>query len=378
MIAEGRRGTRVAPRPALRVPQPAATPRRLPGRRDLTIGLADPELLPPIGPALARVDLDKLGLEAADPDLIALVGASLQADGIPARSLTVVGGALDGIERVLEAHLRPGDRVIIEDPAYPSIRDIVLALGLVVLPVPVDDRGLRPEAFEAALGKGAQAAIVVPRAQNPLGAALDQERADELRALLERHPDVLLIEDDHAGLVAGPSYLTLTGASWSRWAVIRSVSKILHPDLRLALLAGDETTVARVEGRQALGPRWVSQILQATTAELLRDPSFTRTAERARETYGRRRAALIEALAQHGITAHGKSGLNVWVPVREEAPVVRALLEQGWVVLAGEHFRLATAPGIRVTISTLKQDESPELAEVIASVESRGRARRAY
>jgi DNA-binding transcriptional MocR family regulator len=85
------------------------------------------------------------------------------------------------------------------------------------------------------------------------------------------------------------------------------VSKTLHPDLRLALVAGDETTIARVEGRQALGPRWVSHILQATTAILLRDPESRRRARRARDVYTRRRRALIDALAERGIAA-GRPG----------------------------------------------------------------------
>ena len=45
--------------------------------------------------------------------------------------------------------------------------------------------------------------ILVPRAQNPLGAALDPEREAVLRGLLEPHHDMLLVEDDHAGIVSG-------------------------------------------------------------------------------------------------------------------------------------------------------------------------------
>ena len=378
VIADGRRGTRVAPRPALRIVGPPRIAPRPPARRDLAVGLADPELLPEIGPALARIDLDKLALESADPELLEVGAGLLTHDGVPADSLTVVSGALDGIERVLAAHLRPGDRVIVEDPAYPPIRDILLALGMVPVPVPVDDRGLLPDQFGAALQNDVQAVAIVPRAQNPLGAALDPERVEELRAPLEQHPDLLIVEDDHAGIVSGAPFLTLTPADWPRWAVIRSVSKTLHPDLRLALVAGDATTIARVEGRQALGPRWVSHILQATTAVLLRDPQTRARARHARDIYTARRRALIDALAERGILAHGRSGLNVWVPVTEEAPVVHGLLDAGWAVLAGEPFRFASAPGIRITISTLVEPEAVEVADAIAAVEQRGRSRRAY
>lgn len=386
VIADGRRGTHVAPRPALRAPARAAPgidASGLPSHvRDLTIGLPDPALLPPVGPAAARIDLDaKLrisSLEATDPELLELAGRSFRSDGIPAEAIGIASGAFDGIERVLEAHVRPGDRVIVEDPTYDSIRDLLLALGLIAVPVPVDDLGLLPGPLHAALTKGAEAILVVPRAQNPLGAALDPQREADLRALLEPYPDLLLIEDDHAGIVAGVPCRTLVTSASHRWAVIRSVSKVLHPDLRLAVLAGDEMTIDRVEGRQALGPRWVSHVLQALVVELLRDPEFEPTAARARDVYAARRRALLAGLDERGIPAHGRSGLNVWVSLREEAPVVRALLDAGWLVAAGERFRIATPPGIRITIATLREDEAEEIAGIIGSVERSGRRRRAY
>jgi DNA-binding transcriptional MocR family regulator len=385
-IADGRRGTRVAPRPALRAPAPARArsepPPNAPIRRDLSIGLADPALLPPLEPAIARIDLeDKLrvsALEAADEELLELAASWFEADGVAADSMTVVSGAFDGIERMLQAHLRPGDRVVVEDPCYPPIRDILLALGLVAVPVAVDDRGLVPEALQAGLAKGAHAVLCVPRAQNPLGAAIDDSRARELGALLEPHPDVLIVEDDHASIVSGAPYASMITRSWPRWAVIRAMSKFLNPDLRLAIVAGDETTIARLEGRQALGPRWVSHILQATAAELLRDPEFEAIAARARDTYAARREALVGALAQHGVSAHGRSGLNVWVPVREEAPVVRELLDAGWLVTAGERFRFASPPRIRVTTAMLDAQEAVAVADVIAAVEQAARPGRAY
>jgi DNA-binding transcriptional MocR family regulator len=384
VVAEGRRGTRVADRPPLRTPtRPVSMPTApSAGIRDLSIGLPDLALLPPLAPALARIDLDTrlaiAGLDGPDPDLLEVARADFDRDGLPAGAIAVVSGALDGVERVLQAHLRPGDRVLTEDPAYPSIRDIVLALGLVAVPVRLDQYGMVPEALESALADGAESIVSVPRAQNPLGAALDHDRAATLRALLAAHPRLLVVEDDHTGPVSGAPFATLTGPQSERWAVIRSTSKTLHPDMRLALVAGDETTIARVEGRQALGPRWVSHLLQALGAEVLGDPKFRQTCARAAEAYAERRAALIGALTEHGVEAHGRSGMNVWVQVREEAPIVRALLDAGWLVLAGEHFRIRTPPGIRITVSTLQDGEAEEIAGVIAAAEHAGRPRRAY
>jgi DNA-binding transcriptional MocR family regulator len=268
--------------------------------------------------------------------------------------------------------------VVVEDPAYTSTRDILLALGLVAVPVPVDEFGVLAEQFEARLEQGVEAVLLVPRAQNPFGSAMDAERSSELQAVISKRPDVVIVEDDHAGIVSGASFSTIVTPAARRWAVIRSTSKVLHPDLRVALMAGDAATIARVEGRQALGTRWVSHVLQAIVAALLTEPGFTGNAARARDAYTARREAMIGALAARGVRAHGRSGLNVWIPVREEAPVVGALLEAGWLVAAGEHFRIHTPPGIRITISTLRDGEAERLADVVAAVEHSGRPRRAY
>src|SRR5947209_13115679 len=314
VIAEGRRGTRVALRPALRLPPPARPTRPVdptaPGVRDLTIGLPDPDLLPPIEPALGRVDLERslrMGLlEAPNPDLLEVGAEAFAQDGIPAGALAVVAGAFDGLERVLQAHLRPGDRVLVEDPAYIGVVDLLLALGLVAVPVAVDESGLVPEEFAGALRHGVEAAVIVPRAQNPFGSAMDEEREATLRDILAEHQDVLVIEDDHAGSVSGARFSTLITPQLSRWAVLRSVSKDLHPDLRLALMAGDETTIARVEGRQALGPRWVSHIIQALVAEMLRAQDYLLAAAHARDVYTARRSALVAALPGRGNDAAGR------------------------------------------------------------------------
>jgi DNA-binding transcriptional MocR family regulator len=365
----GRRGSRVRPRPAttgreqLRVEVP-------PGGRDLAGGNPDPRLLPRLAPALAAAaeagDREPVlyGADPVDPDLVRIARAELDADGVAAGPLTVASGSLDAVERVLAAHLKPGDAVAVEDPGWGSTLDLIPALGLRPVPVPVDDDGPCPDDLRRALDSGARAVIVTDRAQNPTGACVTASRAAALRAVLREHPQTLLIEDDHGhGIVDLPLH-PLAGVT-RHWAFVRSAAKAYGPDLRLAVLAGDPVTVDRVRGRQRLGPGWVSLLLQRAVAHLWTAGAVDRTA--VARSYRTRRDALVTALAARGVAAHGRSGLNVWVPVPDETGAVARLLQSGWAVAPGARFRLASPPGIRITVSTLALEDITPLADAVAT-----------
>jgi len=349
------------------------------GARDLASGNPDPELLPDIAPVLRGMEPPRqlYGDDTADPGLLELAGEELGADGIDAGDLAVVSGALDGIERALSVQLQPGDLVAVEDPGFAGLFHLLRAMGLALRPVAIDAWGMIPTALGEALEDGVAALVLNPRGQNPTGASLDEERAAALRRVLDREPEVMVLEDDHLGPIAGASRFSLTTGR-SRWAAARSLAKSLGPDLRLAILAGDPETINRVRGRQAVGPGWVSMLLQRTAATLWSDSKVGRGLEKTMETYSERRERFIAALAEQGIEVEAPTGLNVWIPVPDETSVVQALLAEGWAVMPGAPFRLQAAPAIRVTTSSLKPAEASPLADAIAqALRPSGRTRSA-
>jgi DNA-binding transcriptional MocR family regulator len=364
----GRKGSRVRPRPAstargsIRVDAP-------PGVRDLGEGNPDPALLPPLGEALAaaaRRNAEEPGLygqTAVDAEFARFARAAMDADGVPAGPVAVTSGSLDAIERVLAAHLKPGDTVAVEDPGWGSLLDLVPALGLKPVPVALDDDGPLASEVGKALAGGVRALIVTDRAQNPTGAAVSQARARELRAVLARFPQTLLIEDDHGHAIVDLPLHPLAGVTDS-WALVRSTAKAYGPDLRVAVLTGDAVTVDRVMGRQRLGPGWVSRLLQRAVVHLWTsgavDPFLVAHA------YGERRDALLRALAERGIEAHGRSGMNVWVPVPDETGAVARLLHAGWAVAPGARFRTSAPPAVRLTVSSLAMDDIEPVADAVA------------
>jgi DNA-binding transcriptional MocR family regulator len=366
VTAEPGSGTRIGRRP------PLATERQLPpsaGMRDVASGNPDQALLPSLVHVINHVDSSPVlyGDRTITKDLHE-AGTRMFADlHLESVQVGATGGAMDAIERLLVAHLSPGDRVIVEDPGYANVFDLIRALGLETVPVPIDENGMLPHALHSALkGSAAAACVVTPRAQNPFGSAVTEDRAAELRETLASAPNLLLIENDHASLVAGADYVTLT-ANRKRWAVARSLSKVLSPDLRIALLAADQFTLSRVEGRQRLGTGWVSHILQRIAADALSDTDVQSSIATAGRTYRERREAMLNALATVGVDAHGRSGFNVVVPVAEEAAVLRHMHDAGWILGAGEPHRLASPPFVRITVADVIPDESHRIARDLAN-----------
>jgi DNA-binding transcriptional MocR family regulator len=300
--------------------------------------------------------------------LIMFAVGEFSADGIDARHVAILGGALDAIERTLREHLRPADAVAVEDPCFPGVLDLLRSSGFKVVPFSVDDEGPIPESVEQAVRRRCHAVVVTPRAQNPTGAAITASRAADLQRVLRPFTNVLVIENDYAAPIAGAPPVTVVNESRAHWAVVRSVSKFLGPDLRLAVTAGDELTIARVRSRQATGARWVSGILQQLALAMWSDPSSARRLARAAEIYAQRREALLAALRTRRIEARGRTGLNVWIPVLEEHRVTHALAERGWAVAPGERFRIASPPAVRVTTATLTPPDADRFADALAGV----------
>ncbi|WP_405932919.1 aminotransferase class I/II-fold pyridoxal phosphate-dependent enzyme [Streptomyces sp. NBC_00827] len=374
----GRRGSRIRSKPAttgreyIRVEVPD-------GVRDVADGNPDRALLPGLAEAFAaaaeRSDREPVmyGEAAVEPELARLARAELDADGVPDGPVVVTSGSLDAIERVLVTHLKPGDAVAVEDPGWGSLLDLVPALGLRVVSVGVDDEGPVPDDVRRALEAGARALIVTDRAQNPTGAAVSATRARALRSVLEGYPATLLIEDDHGHRIVDLPLHPLAGTT-RHWVLVRSVAKAYGPDLRLAVLTGDPVTVDRVHGRQRLGPGWVSHLLQRAIVHLWTSGAVDAQAVAA--SYERRRDALIGALGERGVTAYGRSGMNVWIPVPDETGAVARLLHAGWAVAPGARFRMSAPPGLRITVSPLTPGDIEPLADAVASAVGPGPARR--
>jgi len=365
VVAQGRRGTRVSHRPLAPARYREHVPTDVVNLHD---GNPDRSLLISMERVLGRLDPSPrlYGDGPADPDLLRLSHRELRADGVAVGELCVVHGAIDAIGRVLSEHLRPGDRVGVEDPGFTGHLDLVMSRGLALTPIRIDQHGPVPESVEQACAEGIKALIVTPRAQSPTGAALSEDRARVLRGVLRRAPDLLIIEDDHANRISDVPLHCLHDPNRARWVHVHSFSKSLNPDLRMAVMTGDTVTMQHIQDRMFVEERWVSLFLQRAVYAMLADSTIRAHLRTVARTYTRRRTAVMSALSAVGFPTTARSGYNVWLRVPQETATVQALAAAGWGVAAGERFRLESGPAVRITASTLDPADAARFAAAVA------------
>ena len=289
-----------------------------------------------------------------------------------AHELVLAHGAVDAVERLLTAHLTRGDAIAVEDPCFLSSIGTMRLNGYRSVPVAMDTEGMVPEALASALTAGVRAIVCTPRSHNPTGATVTPERAARLREILARQPKVLVIEDDHFSAIAAKGYHRITPPDAPHWALVRSVSKFLGPDLRLAFVLADPDSAARMATRLSPASSWVSHLLQHIVASMLEDESVARLLARARTGYAERHRSLIDALGHAGIVVPPPGdGLNVWIPVAgKERQLMDALAVRGWAVRAGTDFAVTdrTAADLRVTTATITAHHAGKFAADLANL----------
>ncbi|HTN55782.1 MAG TPA: aminotransferase class I/II-fold pyridoxal phosphate-dependent enzyme [Microbacterium sp.] len=371
VVSRGRGGTLIAG--AAHVAQEGADTDTV--LQDIGSGNPDPRLIPDPSAALSGIVGRPVlyGEPVIDPGLEDWARAWMLAD-LPRDDLriTVTSGAVDAVERLLAQALTRDDAVALEDPCFLASIHTVRLGGYRAVPVPVDAQGMTVAGLQAALDSGVRAIISTPRAQNPTGVSLTAARAAELREVLEPHPYVLIIEDDHFSMLSVHPYATLIGPGHRRFALVRSVSKFLGPDMCLALAASDPTTAERLAMRLNPGTTWVSHLLQRLAHAQLSDTGIRKQIADAASHYAGRNSDFTAQLASRGILTDSTDGLSLWVRLPVPARVAaERMMRRGWLVRTGDEFRIDDASPasdhLRLTVHDLSEEDTARLLEDLST-----------
>lgn len=322
-----------------------------PDALDLSLAIPDAMLMPPLAEALARAaTAENLNSYERTPILPALRDAVAPTWPYEPAAFLATNGGYNAVYAVLHATVLPGACIAIEDPTAMRLLDIIEDLGAEILPVGRDAEGPLPSELAAALERRPSAFIFQPRTHSVTGQHVSTARLAELGRVLAGS-DTLVIEDDGLGDVSIHPPITLGTTMPERVVHIRSFSKSLGPDLRIAVLSAPAMVIRQIQSYRSFSSGWTSRLLQAATAWLLSDAETGRKVAQARAVYAERRQALVTCLAERGLAMPESDGLCIWVPVTSEQFALVTLAAHGIAVLPGskcaarptEHVRVATA-----------------------------------
>jgi GntR family transcriptional regulator/MocR family aminotransferase len=249
----------------------------------------------------------------------ALQGYLWRARGIrcEADQIVIVNGSQQGLDICARLFINPGDRVVVEEPAYSLARVIFCTYGATIAPISVDADGMATDDLQAI--HGARLGYVTPSHQFPLGGVLPTGRRQQLLDWSNRN-GVYLIEDDYDGEFRydikpiEPLYSLDTNR---RVIYLGTLSKTLSPQLRLGYLVVPPHLIEAFARAKKLSD-WHSPLLeQGALAELIGTGTYERHVRQIRRRNGQRREQLLAQLARHlgnQVTVIGSSaGLHVVV-----------------------------------------------------------------
>jgi DNA-binding transcriptional MocR family regulator len=343
---------------------------------DLSTGIPDPTLLPNVAPILAKVSSAAVITSYVDRPVLPALEELLRATWpFPPEALSVVNGAMDALDRVTTVLVRLGSRVLVENPCFPPLLDLLELLGAETIPIPLDDEGPSLDAVAAALPLEPVALYVQSRAQNPSGTSLSVARARDLAALLKA-TNVIVVEDDHAGDISSSPLVSVGTHLPAQTVHIRGFSKTYGPDLRLAAVGGAGWVVEAVDARRLLGPAWTSRLLQAVLAELLVDDASVAKVADAKQAYAKRRRRMRALLSDRGISSSGGDGINLWIEVPHEQLALVALAAAGIGASPGSSFEVVPLQSdhLRATIG-LVSDQAEAVADALVDAVAAGGSR---
>lgn len=330
------------------------------GAIDLAAATApDASLLPPI-----RIETaDLLGAEPANglsplglPELRRTV-AQRNCDrlhGLEAENVVITSGAHQALALVVATLAPRGSTVLVEEPTYGGLVDMIRANGCVPVGIARDSDGPIPEDIgRLLLAHGPSIVILVSSVHSPTGTVSSTERNEQLAAVLAASDAVIVLDETYAELEFTPSGGVLSALLGHRALRVGSLSKTLWTGLRTGWIIGSEdvcTAIGRRRWEQFdLGPSVPAQLVAMQALRHIDDIVRIRRSDLQRKAT--LLAATMEELFPHWQANRVDGGLAMWVEIDVDGDAFALTAsERGVSVLPGSACRVDRQPTNHIRI----------------------------
>jgi len=363
---------------------------RLPGMRSLAMADAAPDLYPTrdfgraLEEALATGGAAVLSYTSSqgDPLLRTTLADLLRERGISAGpdEIVITSGVTQGMSLLARTLARTGEAVIVEQPSYLGLLNILNVQGIRAIGAPIDDQGLVVEALEPLIQEHRPRFIYsVPVFQNPSGVCLSPARRAALLDLVERYRIPLLEDDIYSQLVYEGTAPPALKADDPNGLVLHlgGFSKSLLPGARVGYVVAAPHMISRIVAAKQADDLCSPPLLQRALALFIQHGWLASHLRRVIPRYRERRDALMTAMARHfpsgsrWTTPHG--GLCSWVslpPHISVADLYLAATERGVAFAPGDVFfaERPAKPYIRLAFSSLPPELISEATQILGQI----------
>ena len=316
-----------------------------------------------------------------DPELVEFIlRHNLPRRGIVARpeEVLVTLGAQNALWLASQVLLTPDRVAVVENPCYPTLRDILDQTQCAIAPINVDQNGLPP----AQIPKRADVIFTTPSHHCPTSATMPRARRHDLLAKA-RDAEALIIEDDYEFEMsflspASPALKSLD--TDGRVIYVGSFSKSLFPGLRLGYLVGPEPFIRQARALRTSVLRHPPGHIQRTAAYFLSLGHYDSQIRKMSRVLAERRTVMQSAIEEQGLTVAGSDsfgGSSFWMKAPDGIDMNAAahdLLHQGVLIEAGQRFFAGPNPPknhYRLAYSSISSDRIPDgIAKIAAALKS--------
>jgi len=297
--------------------------------------------------------------------------------------ILITNGCQQAFDLLRRALVRRGEKVALEEPVYPGLKNLFLEAGAELIGIPAGasgkdkDEGIDLYSVQRAFEAGAKVLVVTPSFQNPTGATMPaRHRAEVCR--MARSAGVAIIENDIYSELACDSDHSLPRLKQLDQNVILlgSFSKIAFPGIRVGWIIAPRAVIARATELKQLADLHTDHLSQAfllrfaESGKLARHQAIVIAA--AREKLRALDQSCRRYLANCSWTVPG-GGMNMWItlPAGLDAVALRGLAQQAGIdYLPGRYFSVSRPldSGLRLSFAGLDPNEIRKGIEILGAL----------
>ncbi|TWI66620.1 DNA-binding transcriptional MocR family regulator [Pseudoduganella lurida] len=289
--------------------------------------------------------------------------AELEIGAAPEQFVTTAG-VTQALDIVAREFTRPGDTILVDDPAWFLMFGSFAALGARVIGVPrlPDGPDLARLAELAALHKP-RLYVINSVLHNPSSTSLSAAKAFQVLRLAAEH-GFTIIEDDiysdlHPGSAVQPATRLAALDQLQRVVYLSGFSKTMAANLRVGFIAASPDLARRLADRKMLQTLTTSDIGERIVHKILSEGAYRKHAERMRARLDGLRARTVRQMERVGLAVDvaPPAGMFVWADAGTDTNVLaERAMGEGILLAPGSLFSPSQLPStfMRLNVAAMQ------------------------